>query len=519
MNGKKLLVADDSLTIQKVIRLALSHEGYDIQTVSDGNDALQQIAVFRPDVVLIDVSLPGKTAFEVKRAMNQQVPASDVKFILMSSAFEFVDEEQHTEVQFHGRLTKPFDPANLRQVLVEVLQSGGAHTGEPSFGATDQAVTIEEPSLTLESPTRPIERSPSKAERPFEMSMDLGSETIAVEDAPASEPAFIHIEEKARSSGNRPEFLPAFDLAPPPVPKASPIRSQLPPLPPGAHQPSQASTLTPPPRPPSMGGFGGPGGFPARPPQTVQQPLPPPPASRSPNPPTPPATPFLPSNSRSLPDFEPLLPEDSYPQPLSAPSDPNRNDFSDIRHLTESTIRMSGLDDFQWSVSETNKLPEEPSTFPEQDFQNPPAFSDHTLPMIGDETLGELNAQEPFIAPPSSFADSGNSTFQIERRAVSRAESEDPANAYHQAPDETETPYPEENFAPAKPHTPPLVAPKMDAPRAADPNVMPISVAQMEALLQKQMEEALQKMAQKILPDVAERILRQEIRKMLQEQS
>src|SRR5213595_498171 len=66
MPGKKLLVADDSLTIQKVIRLALSNEGYEIQAVSDGNDAIQQISLFRPDVVLIDVSLPGKTAFEVK---------------------------------------------------------------------------------------------------------------------------------------------------------------------------------------------------------------------------------------------------------------------------------------------------------------------------------------------------------------------------------------------------------------------------------------------------------------------
>ena len=57
MSGKKLLVADDSLTIQKVIRLALSNEGYEIQAVSDGNDAIQQISLFRPDVILIDISL------------------------------------------------------------------------------------------------------------------------------------------------------------------------------------------------------------------------------------------------------------------------------------------------------------------------------------------------------------------------------------------------------------------------------------------------------------------------------
>src|SRR6266550_2854928 len=102
MAGKKLLVADDSLTIQKVIRLALSNEGYEIQAVSDGTDAIQQISLFRPDLVLIDVSLPHQSAFEVKRAINQHQDLAEVRFVLMSSAFEKVDELQAEEVQFHG---------------------------------------------------------------------------------------------------------------------------------------------------------------------------------------------------------------------------------------------------------------------------------------------------------------------------------------------------------------------------------------------------------------------------------
>src|SRR3954464_8388838 len=99
MAANKLLVADDSLTIQKVIRLALSNEGYEIQAVSDGNDATQQISLFRPDVVLIDVSLPGKSAFEIKKDLNSQPDLSHIRFVLMSSAFEQVDESKVTEVQ------------------------------------------------------------------------------------------------------------------------------------------------------------------------------------------------------------------------------------------------------------------------------------------------------------------------------------------------------------------------------------------------------------------------------------
>lgn len=150
MPGKKLLVADDSLTIQKVIRLALSNEGYDIQTVSEGNDAIQQIAVFRPDVILIDVSLPGKSAFEVKRAINQLADLENVRFILMSSAFETVDEPQVKEVRFQGRLTKPFDPAHLRQILTDVL-AGSFESAPP-----DERIVSKNTSNSQDDPSDPL---------------------------------------------------------------------------------------------------------------------------------------------------------------------------------------------------------------------------------------------------------------------------------------------------------------------------------------------------------------------------
>jgi CheY-like chemotaxis protein len=123
MAGKKLLVADDSLTIQKVIRLALSNEGYEIHSVSDGNNTLQQISTFRPDVVLIDVSLPGRSAFEIKREINHLDDCRHIKFILMYTVYEKFDEAQFDEVGFQARLTKPVDPAHLRDTLAEALAS------------------------------------------------------------------------------------------------------------------------------------------------------------------------------------------------------------------------------------------------------------------------------------------------------------------------------------------------------------------------------------------------------------
>ncbi len=175
---KKLLVADDSLTIQKVIRLALSgaassaSDGYEIQTVSDGNDAIQQISLFRPDIVLIDVSLPGKTAFEVKRATNQHRDLAHVRFVLMSSAFEKVDEPQVQEVDFHGRLTKPFDPAHLREVLTQVL----AKAPPPLPVSPSDFPEPDTLTLTRETPPIPHELPPipeSFAKRHSEPESDI----------------------------------------------------------------------------------------------------------------------------------------------------------------------------------------------------------------------------------------------------------------------------------------------------------------------------------------------------------
>jgi CheY-like chemotaxis protein len=120
MAGKKILVADDSLTIQKVIRLALSGDGYEIQTVSDGKEALEQASLFRPDVCIIDVSLPKYDAYQIREKFIQAPDLKNIPVILMSSAFEKVDETRMNSLGFSGHLVKPFDPSHLRSTLLAV---------------------------------------------------------------------------------------------------------------------------------------------------------------------------------------------------------------------------------------------------------------------------------------------------------------------------------------------------------------------------------------------------------------
>jgi len=135
MASQKILVADDSLTTKKIIQLVLANEGYEIRTASDAKETLQQIALFQPDVVLLDVSLPDQNAYQIKEKINTTPEGPRTRFILMSSAFETVDETKAKTLGFAARIVKPFEPAQLKQVLSKVL---GSPTS-PSFEADTPA--------------------------------------------------------------------------------------------------------------------------------------------------------------------------------------------------------------------------------------------------------------------------------------------------------------------------------------------------------------------------------------------
>ncbi len=155
--GKKILVADDSATIQKVIKLALSADGYDIQTVTDGAEAIKAIEQISPDLVLIDISLPQIDAFEIKKRVSGNPKTAGIGFVLMVSAFERPDEAQIQHLHFQGRLIKPFDPAHLRKVvtsafvkIAELRPSVQVEEFEPTLSVSSfSGLPIDLPPVTI----------------------------------------------------------------------------------------------------------------------------------------------------------------------------------------------------------------------------------------------------------------------------------------------------------------------------------------------------------------------------------
>ena len=69
--SKKLLLADDSITIQKVIQITFAHEDYDLTITDNGDAALAKAQELKPDLVMADVYMPGKNGYELTAAIRQ----------------------------------------------------------------------------------------------------------------------------------------------------------------------------------------------------------------------------------------------------------------------------------------------------------------------------------------------------------------------------------------------------------------------------------------------------------------
>jgi len=136
----KIFIADDSVTIQKVVGLAFSGEDVTIEAVSDGAAALDSIRKFQPDVVLADVVMPGCNGYEVCSRIKEDPEFSDVPVILLVGAFEPFDEAEAARVKSDGCLTKPFDTSELTQMIRSLISQRPTPTPQHAAGLPQQDV-------------------------------------------------------------------------------------------------------------------------------------------------------------------------------------------------------------------------------------------------------------------------------------------------------------------------------------------------------------------------------------------
>ncbi len=113
----RVLLADESSTIKKVMQLALQDFGVEVKSVPIGLDVLQVCRSFQPDIVFVDILLAKKNGYEVSAELKADALLKKIPVVMMWSGFMELDESKARQAQIDSRLEKPFDADTLRELV------------------------------------------------------------------------------------------------------------------------------------------------------------------------------------------------------------------------------------------------------------------------------------------------------------------------------------------------------------------------------------------------------------------
>src|SRR5687768_17466054 len=143
----KLLLADDSVTIQRVIELTFADEDIEVTTVGDGQMAIDRLETDPPDIILADIDMPKRDGYEVAAYVKSRPKLAHIPVVLLTGAFEPIDQARAAAAGSSDVLAKPFEPQMVINRVKELLgrkrtgeavyappEAGPAHGTEPQMG-------------------------------------------------------------------------------------------------------------------------------------------------------------------------------------------------------------------------------------------------------------------------------------------------------------------------------------------------------------------------------------------------
>jgi len=198
--SKTILLADDSVTIRKVVELTFGDTDIRVESVGSGEEALERIRAVAPDLVLADVAMPAPSGYDICR----HVKASDrpVPVLLLAGTFEPFDTDQARECGADGHVVKPFESGTLVQRVESLLYRA---TEPPEVEVEERAAEkdLDEALETLAGVTTKQGAAGS-----------AGPSPAAEADAPADDPAVVEaVEAPPVEAGLRPAELDAIARA------------------------------------------------------------------------------------------------------------------------------------------------------------------------------------------------------------------------------------------------------------------------------------------------------------------
>jgi DNA-binding response OmpR family regulator len=212
--ARKLLLADDSITIQKVVELVLAEEGFDIKAVSNGEDALSAAGSFGPDIILADVDMPGMNGYQLCERIKEKPETKGVPVILLAGAFEPIDEELARNVGAEDYIVKPFESQELISKINAVFAAEEMTKEAAPEEAAAEAVELgsEEDLWSMEEVVSEPVAAGEVAESPAEEGGIAETLEFAEEEVEEEAEMFTPQEEPSTAAAGKQEFaLPSVE--------------------------------------------------------------------------------------------------------------------------------------------------------------------------------------------------------------------------------------------------------------------------------------------------------------------
>jgi len=202
----KILLADDSVTIQKVVELTFSNEASQVVAVSDGATAFEKAQMDRPDIILSDVIMPGMNGYELCYKIKSDPGLQNIPFLFLKGTFESFDEDKAKQSGADGFIVKPFESQELIDKVKELIaRSASLEAPAPMQEAPPVQPAAPPPAPTPPAPTPPAAAPP--APRPPAPPMPQAA-------MPPAEPAVVASEPFGGEAG--PGEMGTDDIAAPP---------------------------------------------------------------------------------------------------------------------------------------------------------------------------------------------------------------------------------------------------------------------------------------------------------------
>lgn len=226
--SKILLLADDSVTIQRVVELTFSHEDIRVVSVSDGERAMQWLESERADVVLVDVGIPEIDGYVIAEHVKKSRRHKGVPVLLMAGAFEPIDESRSRAIGCDGVIVKPFEPQHLVDRVKELLSAREEGRGkEPASHPAEASSKPDAPAALKRVLSMPA-AGPSVEELRRESSPRTTSMSGSPEAAPAPPPVELELPDRPTwSRESQPEGQ-TVDAARTPPPAPAPVAPSAP---------------------------------------------------------------------------------------------------------------------------------------------------------------------------------------------------------------------------------------------------------------------------------------------------